>query len=65
LDEGGDDERGRLVEVYDDPQPAADEDMLQVKSLAARKGIPFTKIRAAYALQDRVDVIEQLRSTAP
>jgi hypothetical protein len=65
LDEGGDDERGQLIEVYDDSQPAASEDMLEIEPLTAGEGISFAKIWVAYALQDRVDVIEQLRSTAP
>jgi hypothetical protein len=62
LDKGGDDERRRLVEVYNDSQPATSKDVLEVEPLTTWHQILFAAIWPAYGLQNRVDLTDHLWS---
>ena len=64
LDECGHNEAGRLVEVYDHPQPAPGLQVATVEALAAWRDVFFAEVWAADGVQDGIQMAQHLR-TAP
>jgi hypothetical protein len=64
LDEGGHDERGVLVEVYDDPQVSTRIEIAAIETLATWSWILLTLVRKADGVQDRCSVLDHLRPAA-
>jgi xanthine/CO dehydrogenase XdhC/CoxF family maturation factor len=60
LDECGHDERRRLIEVYDDSQPAVWIEIAAIEALAPRRGVLLMMVRKAYGVQDRGCVLDHL-----
>jgi len=61
LGECRNDERGRLIEVYDDPQPSATVEILPEESNTASCRIVFFKVWTMHGAQKRLNVTKHLR----